>query len=110
MFQVPEVEDVAVQVKRWEESNQNDLRKLAALISKILEMVKGCGGNGTVKYDDKGDKLVVWKADGETMLPNDLYSKWDNAGNSEDAGAESAVKHVNGVETKANGKEHEERT
>ena len=58
-FQVPEVEDVAVQVKRWEEDNQNDLRKLAALISKILEMVKGCGGNAVVKYDDKGDKLVV---------------------------------------------------
>jgi hypothetical protein len=43
-FQVPEVEDVAVQVKRWEEGNQNDLRRLAALISKILKVVKGCGG------------------------------------------------------------------
>jgi hypothetical protein len=109
-FQVPEVEDVAVQVQRWEEGNQNDLRKLAALISKIIEMVKGCGGNAAVKYDDKGDKLVVWKADGETMLPKDLYSKWDDVGNSEDAGAESAVKHVDGVETKADGKEHEKRT
>jgi hypothetical protein len=106
-FQVPEVEDVAVQVKRWEEGNRNDLRKLAALISKVLEIVKGCGGNAAVKYDDTRDKLVVWKADGETMLPRDLYCKWDDVGNSEDTGAESAVKHV---ETKADGKEHEEQT
>ena len=42
------------------------------------------------------------------MLPKDLYSKWDDRGNSEaeantdhDAGAEGAVKSVDGVETKA---------
>ena len=80
------------------------------MISKILEIVKGCGGNAVIKYNDNRDKLVVWKADGETILPKDLYSKWDDVGNSEDAGAESAVKHVDGVETKADGKEHEERT
>jgi len=44
------------------------------------------------------------------MLLKDLYSKWDDTGNSEDVGAKSAVKHVDGVETKADGKEHEERT
>jgi hypothetical protein len=82
---------------------------LAVLISKILEMVKGYSRNATIKYNNKGDKLVVWKANGETMLPNDLYSKWDNAGNSEDTGAESTIKYINGVETKANGKEYEER-
>jgi hypothetical protein len=103
-FQVPEVEDVAVQVKRWEEGNQNDLRKLAALISKILQLVKRCGGHATVKYDDKGDKLVIRKADGDAMLPKDLYSKWDDVGNSEDTGTESAVKHVDGVETKEGSK------
>jgi hypothetical protein len=103
-FQVPEVEDVAVQVKRWEEGNQNDLRKLAALIGKILQLVKGCGGHAAVRYDDKGDKLVIRKADGDAMLPKDLYSKWDDVGNSEDAGTESAVKHVDGVETKEGSK------
>jgi hypothetical protein len=103
-FQVPEVEDVAVQIKRWEEGNQNDLRKLAALISKILNMIKGCGGNATVKYDDKRDRLVVWKVDGETMLPKDLYSKWDDVDDSEDAGAESAVKHVDKVGNKEGSK------
>jgi len=109
-FQVPKVEDVAVQIKRWEESNQNDLRKLAALISKILNIVKGCGGSTALKYDSKGDKLVIWRADGETMLPKDLYSKWDNVVNCEDAGAENSVKHVDGVETKTNGKKREEQT
>ncbi|MAD86101.1 MAG: hypothetical protein CL912_24330 [Deltaproteobacteria bacterium] len=99
-FQAPEVEDVAVQVKRWEEGSQDDLRKLAALIGKILQLVKGCGGHVAVRYDDKGDKLVLWKADGDAMLPKDLYSKWDDVGNSEDAGTESAVKYVDGVETK----------
>ena len=84
---------------------------MAALINKILNVVKGCGGNAIVKYDDKGDKLVVWKANGKKMLPKDLYSKWDDRDNSEgetntdhDAGAESAVKPVDGVETKADGK------
>lgn len=92
-FQVPEVEDVAVQVKRWEEGNQNNLRKLAALIGKILQLVKGCGGYAAVRYDDKGDKLVIRKVDGDAMLPKDLYSKWDDVGNSEDTGTESAVKY-----------------
>jgi len=83
---------------------------LAALISKILEIVKRCGRNAAVNYDDKEDKLVIWKADGEKMLPKDLYSKWDDVGNSEDAGVESAVKHVDRVETKAEGKKHAEQT
>ncbi len=74
-FQGPEVEDGTALIKRWEERNQTDLRKLAALINKILNAVKGCGGNATVKYDVKEDKLVVWKVDGKKMLPKDLYSK-----------------------------------
>jgi len=109
-FQGPEVENVAAEIKRWEEGNQRDLRKLAALINKVLNVVKGCGGSAIVKYDDKGDKLVVWKVYGKRMLPKDLYSKWDDRDNSEaeantdhDAGAESAVKPVDGVETKADG-------
>jgi len=107
-FQGLEVEDVSALIKRWEERNQTDLRKLAALIYKILNVVKGCGGNAIVKYDVKEDKLVVRKVNGKKMLPKDLYFKWDDRDNSEaetnteyDAGAESAVKPVDGVETKA---------
>ncbi len=108
MFQKPEVEDVAARIKKWEECNQADLRKLAALIDKILDVVKRCGGNAIVKYDVEEDKLVLRKVDGKKMLPMDLYSKWDDRDNSEaktntehDAGAESAAKPVDGVETKA---------
>ena len=111
MFQRPEVEDVAALIKRWEERNQTDLRKLVALINKILDVVKGCGGNAIVEYDVREDKLVVWKFDVKKMLPKDLYSKWDERDKSEaeintehDADTESAVKPVDGVETKAKGK------
>jgi len=99
MFQGPEVEDVGAQIKRWEEGNQNDLRKLASLINRIISVVKGCGGNAIIKYDDKGDKLVVSKADRETMLPKYLYSKWDDKDKSEDAGAETTETPVDRVET-----------
>ena len=106
-FQGPKVEDVAAEIRKWEKRNQKDLRKLAALINKILNVVKGYGGNAIVKYDDKGDKLVVRKVDRKKMLPKDLYSKWDDRDNSEtettdyDTGVESAV---DGVETKADDK------
>ena len=107
-FQRPEVEDVAAPIKRWEERNQKDLRKLAALITKILNVVKGCGGNAVIKYDVKEDKLIISKVDGKRMLPKDLYSKWDNRDDSDntehDVEAESAVKLVDGVKTKAEGK------
>jgi hypothetical protein len=74
-------------------------------------VVKGCGGSAIVKYDNRGGGLVVRKVDGKRMLPKDLYSKWDNKDNLETeantdrvAGAESAVKPVDRVETKADGK------
>lgn len=110
-FQRPEVEDVAALIKRWEEHNQTDLSKLAALIRKIIDAVKACGGKAIVKYDAKEDKLVVWKVDGKKMLPKDLYSKWEDKGNSgaetkkeHDVGAESAVQPIDGVESKEGGK------
>lgn len=45
--------------------------------------MKGYGGNAVLKYDAKGDKLVVCKVDGRKMLPKDLYSKWDDTDNYE---------------------------
>ena len=82
-FQTPKVEDVAAEIKAWEKANQEDLRKLAALISKILSVVKDGGGSAILKYDSVGDKLVVFKGNGERMLPEDLYSRWADADNSE---------------------------
>jgi hypothetical protein len=82
-FQIPEVEDVAAEIKTWEERKQNDLRKLAALIRKIISLVKECGGNAVLRYNVEGDKLVVCKVERKEMLPNDLYSKWDDGNNLE---------------------------
>jgi len=74
-------------------------------------VVRECGGEAVVKYDVKEDKLVIWKVDRKQMLPKDLYFKWDDGNKSEaetvtehDAGAKSAVKPVDGVETKVEGK------
>ncbi|MCJ1436419.1 hypothetical protein MMC27_005798 [Xylographa pallens] len=77
-FQKPVVEDVADAVKSWEERQQKNLRKLAALIPRIINLVKECGGNAVLKYDVGGDKLVVCKVERKEMLPKDLYSKWDD--------------------------------
>ena len=77
-FQGPVVEDVAAAIHTWEERKQNDLRKLAALIRKIINLVKECGGKAVLKYDVAGDKLVLSKVDKKEMLPKDLYSKWDD--------------------------------
>lgn len=82
-FQRPVVEDVTAVIKRWEERKQNDLRKLAALIRKIITLVKECGGNAVLKYNVEGDKLVVCKVERKEMLPKDLYSKWDDVHNLE---------------------------
>ena len=82
-FRSPVVEDVAAVIKTWEERKQNDLRKLAALIRKIISLVKECGGNAVLKYNVEGDKLVVCKVERKEMLPKDLYSKWDDGHNLE---------------------------
>lgn len=110
MFQGPEVEDVSAEIKRWEEANQEDLRKLAALINKILNVVKGSGGYAMLKYYEKGDKLLIWKADAKKMLPEDLYCRWDDGNSCEaefhtDPGAESTAKSVNESKVSMPGRE-----
>ena len=82
-FRTPVVEDVATAVKNWEERKQNDLRKLAALIRKIISSVKEFGGKAVLNYDVGGDKMVISKVDRDAMLPKDLYSKWDDVHNLE---------------------------
>ncbi|KAF1968860.1 hypothetical protein BU23DRAFT_591938 [Bimuria novae-zelandiae CBS 107.79] len=79
VFEVPEVEEVADKVKRWEEQNQKDLRMLAALVGKIRDVVKEKGGRATVKYESGADKLVFLKLDGKKMLPESLYAKWEGS-------------------------------
>lgn len=109
IFMDPQVEDVTVAIRRWEEAHQADLRKLAALIRRLVDLAKEGGGAITVRYDAQGDKLVVQKAapGRKKMLPTDLYSKWDGGKDSkdkdvtnavdQDAGPESGVKPTGGT-------------
>lgn len=105
-FLVLEIEDVAANIKTQEEGNQGDLKKLAALITQIISVVKRCSGNAIVKYNRLADKLVIQKVDKKKMLLDDLYSMQDNGA---DAKASldnnvAAVKPVNGIEGKADSK------
>ena len=76
-FEETVVEDVMVEVKKWEERHQEDLRKLAGLIRKIIEEVKERGGSAIVRCDGQR-KLAFQKSGLRKMLPKDLYAKWDN--------------------------------
>ncbi len=69
------VKDVAAVIKSWEERKQDKLRALAALIRKIINLVKECGGNAVLKYNIEGDKLVICKVERKEMLLKDLYLK-----------------------------------
>ncbi|KAG6301227.1 hypothetical protein E4U45_003421 [Claviceps purpurea] len=77
-FFKPQVEDVSVQLKEWELDSQQDLKMLGALIDKIITVVKGCDGRGILRYDVATGSLIISRDEGnERMLPEDLYSKWD---------------------------------
>ncbi|KAF5584869.1 geranylgeranyl pyrophosphate synthetase [Fusarium subglutinans] len=81
-FEVPQVENVEAQVKRWEELNQNDLKRLASLIKTISNLAKQYGGKVTVKYDG-GSKLSLYQSEKGDMLPHFLYYKWEENGNTQ---------------------------
>lgn len=83
-FGRPKVEDMTLEIKQWEENHQEDLRRLAALIKRIIKVVRENGGNAVVKYDYRNDKLVVLKSDGGKMLPDGLDAKLNDE-NSEKA-------------------------
>ena len=77
-FRTPVVEDVTAEIKSWQERKQNELRQLAALIRKIINLVKESGGKAVLRYEVEGDKLVICKAEKKDVLPIELYSKWDD--------------------------------
>ncbi|KAG2005067.1 hypothetical protein GB937_009024 [Aspergillus fischeri] len=77
LFERPEVEDVSLELKKWETDHQMDLAKLVILIKTIISVVKESGAKAVIRYDDQCDKLVVWKCqDPRKMLPDDLYSSF----------------------------------
>ncbi|KAF9784231.1 hypothetical protein IL306_007744 [Fusarium sp. DS 682] len=73
LFQSPVVEDMTESMKRWEQDNEGTLKKLAAVIAKILEVAKRSDGPIQVKCSAAGHQLVLSKIDSGKMLPDDLY-------------------------------------
>lgn len=78
-FSTPKVEDMTAAVKDWEKTHQDDIKRLVALINRILRVTRGWGGSSTIHYDPLKDKLVVKKTERKKMLPDDLYSRWTKA-------------------------------
>ncbi|KAI0436851.1 geranylgeranyl pyrophosphate synthetase [Xylaria telfairii] len=76
-FQPPLVEDVTTEIQKWQTDNQAQLRRLAALIHKILDIVKGFENRATVCYVRDGDKLIISPLGGKKMLSENLYLKWE---------------------------------
>ncbi|KAH7359370.1 hypothetical protein B0T11DRAFT_341481 [Plectosphaerella cucumerina] len=97
LFPVPAVEDVAEDIDFWEERNNRDLAKLAALVHRILSLAKKIGGSVVVKYDGFGDKLQLSKISRKKMLPEDIYSLWDDAKVSQNPDFESFTDTVDKV-------------
>lgn len=95
-FKVPEVEDLTAKLKKWEEDHQDDLRKLAVLIRKIIKTVKACGGKAILNAEVKEGKLMVRKLDEKLMLPIDLYSKWNDG--MDNLRTQSSVEGVTGAQ------------
>jgi hypothetical protein len=79
VFQRPDVEDVATDIRRWEQANQTALRKLAALIKTVINVADRAGGKAMVRYDDREDKLIIYGSERKELLPKDLYGKWAQA-------------------------------
>ncbi|KAH7230053.1 uncharacterized protein BKA55DRAFT_715688 [Fusarium redolens] len=85
LFQPPVVEDVTKSMKRWEQYNEGTLKKLAAVIAKILDVAKRSDGPVQVKCSAAWHQLVLSKTDSRKMLPDDLYSKWNPITETEDS-------------------------
>jgi hypothetical protein len=84
-FQSPVVEDMTENMKSWEQDNENTLKKLAAVIAKILEVARRSDSPVQVKYSKTRHQLVLSKIDSGKMLPDDLYLKWNTRTETEDS-------------------------
>lgn len=75
-FSTPKVEDITAAVKQWEQSHKDDIKKLVALINRILWVARNWDGGCTIRYNPAEDKLEIKKIRRKKMLPDDLYSHW----------------------------------
>ncbi|KAJ6019338.1 geranylgeranyl pyrophosphate synthetase [Penicillium canescens] len=77
IFSTPKVEDVTAKMRDWEQTHQDAITRLVALIKCILRVTRNWGGSSTIRYDHLKDKLVIKKIERKKMLPEDLYSRWE---------------------------------
>lgn len=75
-FGIAQPQDVTNGIRLWEATNQNDLRRLACLLAKIVDVVKGIDSKKAIVKYDGGVGLKVVMGDGKPALPDDLYLKW----------------------------------
>lgn len=78
IFSTPKVEDVTAAMKDWEKTQQDAITKLVALINCIIRVTRNWGGSSTIRYDPLKDKLLIKKTERRKVLPEDLYSRWEN--------------------------------
>lgn len=78
LFQSPIVEDVTDEIKKWEKNNESTLKKLMAVVSKILDVAKRSGGPVQVRYSAAEGQLCLYNNDSMNMLPDDIYVKWSS--------------------------------
>ncbi|CAG8057865.1 unnamed protein product [Penicillium nalgiovense] len=78
IFSAPKVEDVTAAIKDWENTHQDAITKLVALINCIIRVTRNWGGSSTIRYDPLLDKLLIKKIERRKVLPEDLYSRWEN--------------------------------
>jgi hypothetical protein len=81
-FKVPVVEDVTSALRQWEKSNQQPLRRLAALLARLVAAGKH-NRYSTIRYDARSDVLHVERCEEKRMFPADLYEKWAGGHTSE---------------------------
>ena len=82
LFDCPDVEDVALECKTWEDMHQEDLRRLVEVVKQVTKVVRAGtnGGRAIIKYDDRAaDKLLVVEDDGPQLFPDDLYRKFERS-------------------------------
>jgi hypothetical protein len=74
-FKVPVVEDVTSALQQWERSTQQPLRRLAALLARLVAAGKH-HRYSTIKFDARSDMLHIERCEEKRMFPADLYEKW----------------------------------
>lgn len=60
------------------------MKKLAAVIAKILDVARHSDGPLRVEYSAAESQLALYKNNSGRMLPDDLYSKWSSTTETKD--------------------------